>query len=253
MKQIDITRFEPLDYAVGEAVNTLCTNLSFTGRDKKVIMVTSCIAAEGKSFLSMNIMRTMAQFSKSVVLVDADLRRSVLTNSFGLQIPGERAGLAHFLAGMTSMDDVMYATSIPNAFMVPVGRVVSNSLALLSTPLLGQLLNRLAKGFDLVLVDSPPIGIIIDAAEIAKFCHGAVITVSYNQVRRRELIEARQQIELAGTPVLGAILNNVELDSFMGRRYYYRYSGYQKQYLKEVPPEKVSRKQRRAADKHRSA
>ena len=76
MNRIAMTRFKPLSYACTEAINTLCTNLTFAGNDKKVIMVTSAQAHEGKSFITMNIMRTFAKLGHRVVLVDAVLRRS---------------------------------------------------------------------------------------------------------------------------------------------------------------------------------
>ena len=85
MKKLIIGQFPSIGYAVAEALNTLCTNLSFSGENVRKIMITSCHATEGKSFLSMNIMRTMARFGKSVVLVDADLRRSMIDAKYGLQ------------------------------------------------------------------------------------------------------------------------------------------------------------------------
>ena len=78
MKQLKITKFPGLDYAGSEAFNTLSTNLSFAGETVKKIMITSCHASEGKSYLSMNLMRTLAQRGMKVALVDADLRRSVV-------------------------------------------------------------------------------------------------------------------------------------------------------------------------------
>ena len=224
----DITRFELLDYAGSEAINTLCTNLSFTGRDKKIIMMTSCQASEGKTFLSLNIMRTLAQLGKRVVLVDADLRRSVMNSRFGIRIPYGTYGLAHYLAGMCERDDVVYETNILGAWLIPVGRTVTNSLALLNTPLLGQLLAAMARDVDYVLVDAPPVGAIIDPAEIAKSCDGALIVVSHNSVSRKELVQAKQQIEMTGCEVLGAVLNNVDLDTLGSKKYYY----YKKQYKK---------------------
>ena len=85
MKQLKITKFPELDYAGSEAFNTLSTNLSFAGETVKKIMITSCHASEGKSYLSMNLMRTLAQRGMKVALVDADLRRSVVNAQYGLQ------------------------------------------------------------------------------------------------------------------------------------------------------------------------
>lgn len=222
---VQITRFDELDYAATEAFNTLRTNLSFAGPDKRVIMVTSCQAAEGKSFISFNIAHTIAQLGKGVVLVDADLRRSVMNTKYGIRLPGDEFfGLAHYLAGMCSVDRIVYDTNLINVSMVPVGRVVSNSLALLSTILFEQMIRHLSSRFDYVIVDAPPVGVIIDAAEIAKSCDGALLAVSQGKVSRRELKEVKQQIEVAGCEVLGAILNNVDIESISNKKYYYKRS-----------------------------
>lgn len=233
-----------LDYSGTEAVNTLCTNLSFTGKNTKIIMVTSSQASEGKTFLSVHLMRALAQLGKSVVLVDADLRKSILNTRFNVRLPRDAKGLTHYLAGMSPQEAVLYDTNIPNAFYVPVGRTVSNSLALLNTPMLGKLLKLMASNVDYVLVDAPPVGAIIDPAEIAKSCDGALIVVTYNKVRRRELQEARQQIEISGCPVLGAVLNQVDFDSLSSKKYY-SYRKYYSSYGNKTDPElhpKASRK-----------
>ncbi len=230
MSSLTFERFPTLSYAGGEALNTLCTNLSFSGENVKKIMVTSCRAAEGKSFLSMNIMRTMAKFGKTVALVDADLRRSMISSQYGLRFdePGDHMGLAHVLAGMADMQNVVYSTNIDGAWMVPVGREVSNPLPLLNSPRMGELLNYLASAVDYVIVDAPPVGTVIDGAEIAKSCDGTLLAVTYNLVRRQELIEVKNQLEQTGCPILGTVLNQVEVDNYLNRKYYYKsyYSDY---------------------------
>ncbi|MDO4356662.1 MAG: CpsD/CapB family tyrosine-protein kinase [Clostridia bacterium] len=235
MKRLEIVRFQTLDYACSEAINTLCTNLSFSGAGVKKILVTSCESSEGKTFLTMNMMRTFAELGKRVVLVDADLRRSMIEAKYGLRFEGGKTiGLAHYLAGMADLDEILYEVGIPGAYMVPVGREVSNSLSLLSTPKFSQLLDRLAAQVDFVLVDAPPMGVIIDAAEIAKSCDGTVLAVKYNAISKRELIEVKQQIQMTGCPILGAVLNNVEFDSYSSKKYYYKsyYSNYAYGYYK---------------------
>lgn len=234
MNALNISRFPQLGYAGKEAINTLCTNLSFSGEHVRKIMITSCHAAEGKTFISMNVMRTLARYGKQVVLVDADLRRSMVTSKYGLEFPAgaNNPGLAHLLAGMASENDVLYSTGIANAYMVPVGREVSNPLPLLNSPKFRQLLDNLAKDFQYVLVDSPPVGTVIDAAEIAKSCDGTLLVVNYNAVSRQELIESKEQIDQTGCPILGTVLNMTEFDSYLSKRYYYKsyYSHYDKYY-----------------------
>ena len=225
MKQLKITKFPELDYAGSEAFNTLSTNLSFAGETVKKIMITSCHASEGKSYLSMNLMRTLAQRGMKVALVDADLRRSMVNAQYGLQFENGRnddKGLSHFLAGMVGMEEVIYQTDIPGAMMVPVGRDVPNPLDLLSNHHFKDLLDTLAQMVDYVLVDAAPVGVVIDAAEIAKSCDGTLIAVQYNDVRRQELLDVKQQIEQSGCPILGTVLNQVDYDSYLSRKYYYR-------------------------------
>ena len=225
MKQLKITKFPALDYAGSEAFNTLSTNLSFAGENIKKIMITSCHAAEGKSYLSINLARTLAQRGKRVALVDADLRRSMINSTYGVRFEHDKSngdGLSHFLAGMVGMDEVIYQTDITNMLMVPVGREVPNPLALLSGRHFAELLDTLEKMVDYVIVDAPPVGVVIDAAEIAKACDGTLIAVHYNDVRRQELLEVKQQIEQSGCPILGTVLNQVDYDNYLGRKYYYK-------------------------------
>lgn len=245
MNNIEITRFKPLTYACAEAMNTLCTNLTFAGKDKKVIMITSAQAHEGKSFVSMNAMRTLAGLGHKVVLVDADLRRSQIASKYGMKVTsGNGVGLAHYLAGMCDVDEVIYETNIANASIIPLGHDVSNSLALLSSGRLNELLSYLRKRFDYVLVDAPPVGIIIDAAEIAKSCDGTMIALKYNAVSRRELLEVKRQIDRTECPILGVVLNSVEFDSLSSKRYYHRsaYNNYESDYMKRSEKKKSNRK-----------
>lgn len=237
MNDVTIARFPNLSYAGAEAINTLCTNLSFSGEGTKKVMLTSCQASEGKSFISMNIMRTLSKLGKKVALVDADIRRSMINSRFGLQYEtgSERRGLSHLLAGMASEEDVLYRTNLPGAYMVPVGRELSNPLPLLSSPRFGRLLDWLAGRMDCVLVDAPPVGAVIDAAEIAKSCDGILIVVAYNSVRRKELADAVQQLRQTGCPILGTVLNRVEFDSYMSKKYYYK-SHYYGNYEGEEKP-----------------
>lgn len=232
MNQINIRRFPSLNYACNEAINTLCTNLSFSGEGNRKIMVTSSHASEGKSFISMNIMRSIAKLGKTVVLVDADLRRSAIAAKYGFQFQDstKKQGLSHLLAGMAKEDQVIYKTDLPGAYVVPVGRKVIDSLSLLASSRFEHLLNRLAEEYDYVIVDAPPVGALIDAAEIAKSCDGVLVVVSYNDVRRQELINVKEQLEQTGCPVLGAVLNRVEFEGYMTRKYYYKsyYSDYYK-------------------------
>ncbi len=234
MKKMQISKFPELSYAGTEAINTLCTNLTFSGDGIKRIMITSCHASEGKTMISMNVLRTMAKLGKKVVLVDADLRRSVISHKYGLKfMETNPPGLTHLLAGMAEESDVVYTTDIPNACIVPVVKTVNQSLSLLNSEKMKNLLDSLAEYFDYVIVDAPPIGALIDAAQIARNCDGTLLVVNYNAVRRKELQDAVRQLEQTGCPILGTVINQAALDSYLNRKYYYKsyyYSHYDRYY-----------------------
>ena len=108
VKRAEFTNLEELDYSGTEALNTICSNLIYSGRDLKKIVITSCMAGEGKSFMTIHIVQNLARRGKSVIMVDADLRRSFMIKRYGLETEGEWRGLAHFLAGYDELEDIVY-------------------------------------------------------------------------------------------------------------------------------------------------
>ena len=218
MKKCEITKFPSCSYMMREGLNTLGTNLSFAGADVKRIMITSSVSGEGKSTVSMNLMRTMSETGFRVVLLDVDLRKSRLSENYGFKYPeGENLGLAHFLAGRCSMDEILYETNLKDAFFIPVGREVKNSVRLLNSPLLGELLEGLKDKFDYVLLDTPPIGMLIDAAHVAKCCDGTLLVVRFDMVSKKKLRTVVKQLENSGSPVIGTVLNAVPVDGIQSK------------------------------------
>jgi len=231
MNQIRITNFPKLDYACNEAMNTLCTNLFYCGDNIRSVLITSRHEQEGKSSVAINMMRTIASCGKRVVLVDADLRCSVLASRYRFSFEKSSGkGLSEYLAGMCTLEEALYETDLDNAFIIPAGREVMNSLQLLSSARYKEMIDALSAQFDVVLVDSPPAGIIVDAIEIAKYCDGALIVVSCNTGRKQEIDELAKNIRKTGCKVLGAVLNNVNFNSFQNRKYYYRSGKYSSYY-----------------------
>ena len=218
-----INAFPQLDYAVVEATNTLWTNLSYTGTDVKSIAFTSCRPDEGKSFVVMNLAKIIAGTGKRVLVVDADLRKSVIAGLYRIKsLSGYILGLAHYLSGQCRMEHIVYETNLYNLSMVLAGHEVLDSFALLNSAHFPALMEKLRREYDVILVDTSPVGTIIDAAIISRSCDGVAIVVKENVVTRRELAEARGQIEKVGGRVLGAVLNDVEFSSFGIRKNYYK-------------------------------
>ena len=104
--------------------------------------------------------------------------------------------------------------------------IVSNPLQLLSTGRMPELMEQLRSSFDVILVDSPPAGVVVDAVEIAKYCDGALIVVSYNRGKKQEIGDVKAAIEKTGCKVLGAVLNDVDFDAYSNRKYYYKSERY---------------------------
>ncbi len=240
MRQAVIQQMRALDYAGEEAMNTICTNLAFAGRNLKKIVLTSNTQSEGKSWMSMHITANLAQRGRRVVMVDADMRRSFVVQRYKMAIDGELYGLAHYLTGQCELDDAIYETNLYGACIMPAGRDVSNPVSLIDTPYFGQLLDELARHFDIVIVDAPPTGMVIDAAEIAAHCDGSVLVVEYNRSRLKEIAECKRQMEQSGTPVLGCIINKVNFDSISAKKYYNKsyYSHYSSGYYRKKDGEK---------------
>ena len=212
-----------LDYAGSEAVNTISSNLSFAGKNIRKIVITSCEANDGKTFVAMQVAVNMAARGKRVILVDADLRLSVMNSVYNIGFAGPGFGLAHFLSGQCTLEQAVHETNLPNVFLLPIGSDVQAPLSLIATPDFAQMMQTLGNSFDLVIVDAPPVGMVIDAAEIAKSCDGSVLVLEYNKTRQRALQDAYQQMVRTGTPVLGCVLNKVAMDRLSTKKYYYKY------------------------------
>ncbi|MBR6027665.1 MAG: CpsD/CapB family tyrosine-protein kinase [Clostridia bacterium] len=228
MRTATINQLDPLEYAGTEALNAICTNLTFAGNHLKKIVFTSSSASEGKSYLVMQMTMNLARRGHRVVLVDADMRRSFLVKRHQLVTDGKLVGLAHYLTGQCSLNDCVYETNMYGACIIPAGRDVATPMSLIDSTYFSEMLDELARNFDLVLVDAPPIGMVIDAATIAGYCDGSVLVVEYNRTRMRELASCKKQMEQSGTPVLGCILNKVKFDTISAKKYYNK--GYYKHY-----------------------
>ena len=233
MNKMNIANAPKLDYAGREAINTICTNISFAGQRLKKILITSCVASEGKSTMSARIAFNMAARGRSCVLIDVDLRRSVTAKRFGMSTKGQMKGVAHYLTGQAELDEIVYSTNYENLYIVPAGRDVSNPIGLIDSAEFSSLLDTLAEEFDVIIVDSPPVGVVIDAVEIASQCDGIVFVIEYGKRRKGELQDAVRQMQRSGTPILGCIIDKVTVTTLSEKQYYknhYYYNHYGKDY-----------------------
>lgn len=152
------------DYETREETKVLRTNLLFCGSDKKVILVTSCLAGEGKSTITMNLAKSLAEIKKKVLLIDVDLRKSVL----GHQVNGERPkkGLTHYLSGQASIADIIYLNEDPKFHIIFAGPLPPNPAELLASKAFERLIQKCREAYDYILLDCAPLGMVVDAAVV---------------------------------------------------------------------------------------
>ena len=229
MKQIDMN-IQALPYAVEEAMNRLRVNIKFCGKNTKKILVISSVPNEGKSTVSVHLWKMLAEAGFPSVLVDLDLRKSVLKDRLEFKSEGEIQGLDYYLSGLSEYQNVVYETNISNGYIVPVSNLLENPSALLEDPRMEELLDRLAEDYRYVIIDSPPLDSVADGALIASFCDGAILVVRSGMTSRRLAKQSIQQLERVGCRLLGTVLNRVETNSRAYQKYYGKYGNYYSDY-----------------------
>lgn len=226
MQKVEFISHE-LPYEINEELKYLRTNIQFCGTDKKVILITSTFAGEGKSTTTLRLAQSLCNLGKMVLLIDADLRRSLLKHET-VDPKAVQNGLSHYLSGMVSLNEAICETNDPRLYVVFSGHVPPNPSELLSNKRVDSLMSWAREQFDYVLIDSAPLGAVIDAAVLAPKCDGAVIVIESDRIPYKTAQSVVQQLDDAGCPVLGAVLNKVNFRN--GRKYYnhyYRKYGYE--------------------------
>lgn len=215
-----ILRNTEQDFRSNEAYKTLRTNIEFAGADKKVIMLTSSAPNEGKSTVSLSLALSIAEGGKKVLFIDADLRKSVLIGRH--HIHGEIKGLSHFLSGRAELKDVIMKTQQDGLYILFAGVVPPNPAELLGTRRLEALIEGARKAYDYVIIDAPPLGSVIDGAIIARCCDASILVVAANTISRKFAKSVKDQLEKTGCPILGVVMNKVDLKQ---NKYYGSYYG----------------------------
>lgn len=203
-----------------EYYNALRTNIQLSGNNLKVIAVTSVDPSEGKSTTSTNIAWAFARAGYKTLLIDADIRNSVMSGVFKSR--EKITGLTDYLAGTQDLSHGLCDTNVDNLFVVQSGAVSPNPTALLQSANFEKMIETLRKYFDYIIVDTAPIGVVIDAAIIAQKCDASILVTEAGVARRREVQKAKSQLEHTGTPFLGVVLNKFDIQ----RERYGSYGGY---------------------------
>lgn len=198
------------DFQVQEAYKTLRTNVLFTlisENDSKVILVTSSLPSEGKSINSTNLAISLTQLDKKVLLVDCDLRRPKMARLLGLHAD---VGLSNVLMRPELTSSAILSTRESGLSVMLSGDVPPNPSELLSSERMRKFLDGIKEIFDYIILDTPPINVVADAAILSPLVDGVLFVVRARQSERNAVKRAVEQLRRADAKLLGFVLNDVQ-------------------------------------------
>ena len=210
-------------YSYREAARTLRSRLErdHTETGAKVYMVTSALAGEGKSTVSSNLALSLAEKGYSVILMDMDLRNSSITEVMGL--PQEEKGLADLFSGEASIRDILVVDEKSGVTILPGGNAGKHAVQMLSSDRPARLLEMARNEADFIIVDTPPTGILSDAATIVSSVDAGIFVIRQDYAPVDRIVEGIQLLSDTGLRIMGCVLNNVDTGLIAS---YGRYSRY---------------------------
>ncbi len=197
--------------------------LSCAGRPPQTILVTSSLPGEGKTTTALNLSVSLAQTGRSAVLVELDLRRGSASR---ILKPDGTRGMSGYLSGQCDLAEVIEQTEVPNLYFMPAGSPPPNPAELVGSPRMELALEALARSFDYVVVDSPPVLSFTDAVVVSTLVDGVVFIVQGGKTPRSAAQQAKKQLAIVGAHVLGTVMNRVKGYS-SGYAYYPEPGAYQ--------------------------
>ncbi len=212
-----------------EMFRNLRTNIQFMNADseKKVILVTSTVPGEGKSYVSANLAAAFAQIDKKVLIIDTDMRKGRQYSIFNLR---PRPGISNYLSGVVDqifkdkkddMKNYIQETEIRNLYLITAGSVPPNPSELLSSNKMKNIIDELSQLFDVIIFDAPPCLVVTDALILARLVDFSIIVAAQNYTKMEELNKAKMAIENVGGKVAGVVLNKVQSNSKTYTNSYY--------------------------------
>ena len=214
---------EPDDIAV-ESLRALRSSLEFSMMDEggSVIGVSGLIPGVGKSFVSVNLAALFAGLGKRVLLIDADLRKGRLHKEFGIK---RSNGLSQVLLREVKVEDVVFKTEVENLFVMPCGNVPANPAELLGSKHYAELIERFKNDYDLVIVDTPPIMLVTDAALACRVAAQIVMVIEYNKHSIEAIKDGMAQILKGNSSAHASIVIN-KYEHSRTEGYGYKYGKY---------------------------
>jgi tyrosine-protein kinase Etk/Wzc len=214
---------DPKDLAI-ESLRSLRTSLQFAlvEAPNAIVAIGGPAPGVGKSFVTANLAHLLGEAGKKILVVDADLRRGRLHQQFQLE---RGVGLADAIVGQVPVFQAIRETSSPNVHVLTSGTIPPNPAELLGSERFQRLLGELASRFDMVLLDTPPILAVTDAAIVGRHAGLSLLVIRSGKHPMREISHALRQLARNGVRVHGIVMNDVSLERGLGRRnaYHYQY------------------------------
>ena len=229
MNELNLDNLQELPYSMEEAINRLRINIGFLGSEVRKIMVISSVPDEGKSFVAAHIWRQMANVGTPAVLLDMDLRKSVLKETLGANVKGK--GTSDFLAGSAELDEVICKTQLEDGDIILNTSNVMNPSFLLDSSRFETMMTELEKRYRYVFVDTPPLDLVSDGERIGSQCDGAILVIRSGMIPARMVRDTVAKLERAGCRILGVVLNRAASGAngyyrrYYGKKYYGKYYG----------------------------
>lgn len=219
---------EKSGFYLQEAYKALRTNVNFALADIegcKIIMVTSAMQSEGKSITALNLSIALGQTDQKVLLVDCDLRRPKLARLLDITAP---MGLSGVLMDFTKLDQAVVNSKEHGIDMVLAGDIPPNPAELLSSNRMQKFLATMRERYDYVILDSPPVDLVVDGVAMSSLADGVLFVVRAGQSERGAVIHGMEQLKYAEANVLGFVFNGVtsETASGYGKYRYRKYAQY---------------------------
>ncbi|MEM1149377.1 MAG: polysaccharide biosynthesis tyrosine autokinase [Pseudomonadota bacterium] len=211
--------------ALAEAIRTLRTAVLLSNIDTppKTLMLTSSLPAEGKSTTGMLLAYLSTQMGKSAIIVDCDIRRPTLYHTFGLD---EGPDIISVLDGSAELDDVIHEDPETGLHVLPTIRSASQAADILSSQSFAKLVEELRARYDLVLLDTPPILLVSDAAVVGKYADAAIYVVQWDKTAREAAVQGMRQLVEMGVNLSGTVLSLVDRAQEAKYAYYNYGHGY---------------------------
>jgi exopolysaccharide transport family protein len=219
-----ITSTEP-DCAIAESYRALRTSILLSSPQlaPKVILISSSLPEEGKTTTCINTAIVLAQKNARVLLIDADLRRPSIHRRLGWE---EGQGLSSILSGACCVEDALFSMNAsPNLFVIPAGPIPPSPSELLSSAAMRELLEQCRKQFDHVVIDTPPVLSVTDAALLSAEVDSCLLVVRAARTTKAALRRTRDLFQQVNARVMGAVLNAVDLENQDAYYYTYHYYG----------------------------